>query len=63
MCTRTLWNDNKLAVVVGRNMDWPESTEPILTVFPCGMEHDGGEGYRKYSSRRTQPGGCLSMAA
>jgi penicillin V acylase-like amidase (Ntn superfamily) len=42
MCTRILWNDNKLAVVVGRNMDWPESTEPILTVFPCGMEHDGG---------------------
>jgi choloylglycine hydrolase len=24
-------------------MDWPESTEPILTVFPCGMERDGGK--------------------
>lgn len=41
-CTRILWNDNKLAVVVGRTMDWPESTEPILTVFPRGMERDGG---------------------
>jgi choloylglycine hydrolase len=35
-CTRVLWNDNKLAVVVGRTMDWPESTEPMLTVFPRG---------------------------
>jgi len=23
-CTRILWNNNKLAVVVGRTMDWPE---------------------------------------
>lgn len=42
MCTRILWNNNKLAVVVGRTMDWPESTEPVLTVFPRGMERDGG---------------------
>lgn len=41
-CTRVLWNDNKLAVIVGRTMDWPESTEPILTVFPRGMKRDGG---------------------
>ena len=41
-CTRILWNDNKLAVVVGRTMDWPESTEPVLTVFPRGMRRDGG---------------------
>jgi len=41
-CTRVLWNDNKLAVVVGRTMDWPESTDPILTVFPRGMSRDGG---------------------
>jgi penicillin V acylase-like amidase (Ntn superfamily) len=41
-CTRVLWNDNKLAVVVGRTMDWPESTEPVLTVFPRGMRRDGG---------------------
>ncbi|MGA8651994.1 MAG: linear amide C-N hydrolase [Xanthobacteraceae bacterium] len=41
-CTRVLWNNNKLAVVVGRTMDWPESTEPILTVLPRGMNRDGG---------------------
>jgi penicillin V acylase-like amidase (Ntn superfamily) len=41
-CTRILWNDNKLAVVAGRTMDWPESTEPVLTIFPRGMERDGG---------------------
>ncbi len=41
MCTRVLWNDNKLAVVVGRSLDWPESTEPVLTVFPRGMKRDG----------------------
>lgn len=42
MCTRVLWNDNRLAVLSGRTMDWPESTEPRLTVFPRGRERDGG---------------------
>lgn len=41
-CTRVLWNTNKLAVVVGRTMDWPESTQPILTLLPRGMSRDGG---------------------
>ena len=41
-CTRVLWNNNKLAVVVGRTMDWPESTDPILTALPRGMSRDGG---------------------
>jgi penicillin V acylase-like amidase (Ntn superfamily) len=41
-CTRILWNNNKLAVVVGRTMDWPESTQPILTLLPRGMSRDGG---------------------
>src|SRR5262249_35146366 len=40
--TRILWNTNKLAVVVGRTMDWPESTHPILTMLPRGMSRDGG---------------------
>ena len=40
-CSRILWNDNKLAVVVSRTMDWPQSTDPILTVFPRGIERDG----------------------
>lgn len=41
-CTRILWNDHQRAVVVGRTMDWPESTEPVLTVFPRGIEREGG---------------------
>ncbi|WP_233200118.1 linear amide C-N hydrolase [Blastopirellula marina] len=41
-CTRILWNDNDLAVVSGRTMDWPESTEPILTILPRGLQRDGG---------------------
>lgn len=40
--TRVLWNINHLTVLVGRTMDWPESTQPILTVFPRGMLRDGG---------------------
>ena len=42
MCTRVLWNDNSLAVLAGRTMDWPESTEPKLLVLPRGMRRDGG---------------------
>lgn len=41
-CSRILWNNNPLAVIVGRTMDWPESTMPILTVLPSGMERNGG---------------------
>lgn len=41
-CSRILWNGNNLAVVVGRTMDWPESTEPKVTLFPRGMKRDGG---------------------
>lgn len=41
-CSRFLWN-NKLGVFVARTMDWPESTEPILTVLPRGMARDGGK--------------------
>ncbi|KQY03404.1 choloylglycine hydrolase [Mycobacterium sp. Root135] len=42
MCTRVLWNDNDIAVLAGRSMDWPESTEPLLVAFPRGQERDGG---------------------
>ena len=41
-CTRVLWNTNKIAVVSSRTMDWPESTEPTLAVFPRGSVRDGG---------------------
>ncbi|MCV7420610.1 linear amide C-N hydrolase [Mycobacterium yunnanensis] len=43
MCTRVLWNDNELAVLAGRTMDWPESTQPLLVAFPAGRERDGGQ--------------------
>ncbi|SEB65668.1 choloylglycine hydrolase [Nitratireductor aquibiodomus] len=41
-CSRILSNDNGLGIFVSRTMDWPESTEPVLTVMPRGMERDGG---------------------
>mgnify|MGYP006290264523 CR=1 FL=1 len=41
-CSRILWNDNGYAVLVGRTMDWPGSTEPELYVFPRGQTRDGG---------------------
>lgn len=44
MCTRILWNDNHRAVVVGRTMDWPESTQPVLTALPRGMRRSGARG-------------------
>ena len=43
MCTRILWNTNNLAVVVGRSMDWPESTQPMLAILPRGVQRDGGK--------------------
>ncbi|MFE3323363.1 linear amide C-N hydrolase [Streptomyces sp. NPDC059176] len=43
MCTRILWNTDNRAVLTGRTMDWPESTEPVLTVFPQGLKRDGGK--------------------
>ena len=42
MCTRFLWNNNKVAVVVSRTTDWHYPTDPVLTVFPRGSRHDGG---------------------
>lgn len=47
MCTRILWKNN-VGVFSGRSMDWPESTHPILTVLPRGMQRDGdGAGPRQ----------------
>ncbi len=42
-CSRFLWNDAELGIYSCRTMDWPESTEPILTVFPRGIKRDGGK--------------------
>lgn len=41
MCTRVLWNTNGLAVLTGRSMDWPESTQPLIVAFPPGRQRDG----------------------
>lgn len=41
MCSRILSNNNKLAVVVGRTMDWPGGTDPKITVFPRGVMRKG----------------------
>ena len=40
-CTRILWTNN-LGVFTGRTMDWAQSTEPLLIVFPRGIKRDGG---------------------
>lgn len=43
MCTGVLWNTNRLALVAARTMDWPDTTEPIITAFPRGMARRGGD--------------------
>lgn len=40
-CTRALSNDSQYGVLASRTMDWPESTEPKLWVFPAGIARDG----------------------
>ncbi|BDX30556.1 choloylglycine hydrolase [Mycobacterium antarcticum] len=42
MCTRVLWNTNDIAVLTGRSMDWPESTQPLIVALPRGQHRDGG---------------------
>lgn len=42
MCTRILSNTSGTAVIVGRTMDWPDSTMPVITAFPRGMVRRGG---------------------
>jgi choloylglycine hydrolase len=41
MCTRVLWNTNDIAVLTGRSMDWPESTQPLIVAFPRGRDRNG----------------------
>jgi choloylglycine hydrolase len=40
-CSRVLWNDNTIAVVVGRNMDWPQDMQTDLWAFPRGIARNG----------------------
>ena len=41
-CTRILANNKGSFVIVARSMDWATTTEPIITVLPRGLRHDGG---------------------
>jgi choloylglycine hydrolase len=40
-CTRILFNDPGAPVLVGRTMDWPASTEPVLTLLPDNIDLGG----------------------
>lgn len=42
MCTRIFWNDNPIAKVTSRCMDWEVSDEPELWFYPRGLERRGG---------------------
>jgi penicillin V acylase-like amidase (Ntn superfamily) len=40
-CTRILWNDNSVAVLASRSMDWWGSSQPKLHVVPRGVRKSG----------------------
>lgn len=40
-CTRILWNDNGVAVLASRSMDWWGSSQPKLHVLPRGVRKSG----------------------
>lgn len=40
-CTRVLWNDNSLAVLSSRSMDWWGNSEAKLHVLPRGLRKSG----------------------
>lgn len=40
-CTRILWNDNGIAVLASRSMDWWGSSQPKLHVLPRGVRKSG----------------------
>jgi penicillin V acylase-like amidase (Ntn superfamily) len=44
MCTRVFWNDNRVAMVCARTLDWETSDEPRLWVLPRGTARNGGVG-------------------
>src|SRR5208282_2124467 len=41
-CTRIFANDKGGSMLVARSMDWATTTEPVITVLPRGLTHDGG---------------------
>jgi len=42
--TRPLWNRNSLATISSRTMDWPEWTEPALSVI--SLSGDVGDNFK-----------------
>jgi penicillin V acylase-like amidase (Ntn superfamily) len=66
MCTRVFWNDNGVAMVVARTLDWETSDEPRLWVLPRGTARNGGvgEGSAEWASRfgsvTMQGWGCVT---
>jgi len=40
-CTRVLWNDNSVAVLASRSMDWWGSSQSRLHVLPRGLQKSG----------------------
>jgi hypothetical protein len=40
-CTRVLWNDNSVAVLASRSMDWWGSSQSRLHVMPRGLKKSG----------------------
>jgi len=41
-CTRIFWNDNGVAMVTARTLDWAHSFEDVLMVIPRGEKMNGG---------------------
>jgi choloylglycine hydrolase len=44
MCTRIFWNDDPVAQVVARTIDWEFSDEPRMWVLPRGLRRTGDTG-------------------
>ncbi|WDI42101.1 linear amide C-N hydrolase [Bremerella sp. P1] len=51
-CSRIFWNDNGVAMVTARTLDWAHSFEDYLMVIPRGQEMNGGfEDSPKWTSK------------
>ena len=61
MCTRIFWNENPVAQVVARTIDWEFSDEPRMWVLPRGLRRNGdtGAGAATWVSRY----GSISMSS
>jgi choloylglycine hydrolase len=53
VCTRVFWNDNGVAMVVARTLDWETSDTPRVWVIPRGVERSGvaGPGSVEWTTR------------